>query len=703
MSRKRYGWTLLFVSFLAASCKSKSGSDAPPEADEAPTNVQRADVTEAATGDLDAIVARGELRILVRRSEAAFLPRAGMPGLRDLENAEAFAEWLGVTPVFVLVDRYGDLIPALVEGRGDLVAAQLTVTEARKKKVAFARSTLGVEEIVVGKKGVEGLPRSIEALKGWPVLVRKSSSYASSLKAAAKKHELAIVEAPEGMDTEAIVESITAGDGKRLTVVDSHLLAAFETYNPDIEPLFSLKDRREISWAVRKEDVALRAALDRFVIERSMTKRSKAVQLGDLDAIKERGVLRVLTRNNAASYFLYRGEERGFDYELAQRIAKALDVRLQMVVPPSRSQLVPWLLEGRGDVIAAQMTATERRRAKVAFSTPYLFTTEVLAKKAGADGPEDRAALAGLEVHVRPSSSYRATVEELNARGIALKVVDVPGSVETATLLQRVADDEIGYTIADRHLLDIERTYGVEVDVALELGDEPRPIAFAVRPGDEALKTFLDAFVEEHYRGVVYNILVKRYFENEHSIADFQAKRVATTKKLSPFDPLIQKYAEKYGIDWRLMAAQAYVESRFDPNAKSWVGAKGLFQVMPKTGAAMGFTKLEIPAVGIHAGIKYMARLLKRFDPKLPFAVRMRFALAAYNVGLGHVLDARRLAAREGMDPDKWFGNVENALLLLSQKKYAARARHGYCRGGQPVAYVAHIQSLYDAYVRVTE
>ncbi len=656
-----------------------------------------------AVGGLDAIEARGTLRIIVRRSEATFLPRTGMPWLSDIENAEAFARSLGVEPVFVLVEAYDQLVPALREGRGDLVAAQLTITEERKKWVDFARSTLGVEEIVVGKKGAPGLPTSMEGLAGRQVLVRPSSSYASSLAELSREKgiEVEIVEAEEHLDTATIVDTITDGAGERLTVVDSHLLAAIEQYNDRIARLFVLAQKSEIAWAVRKDNPELRAALDRFFIKRALTGRAQVRWTGDLGEIIQRGVLRVLTRNNAASYFLHRGQARGFDYELTKMIAEELDVRHEMVVVPSHKHLIPWLLEGRGDIIAAQMTVTPSRARKVVFSEPYLFTQEMLVKKKTAAGPKSVDELGGRTVTVRPSSSYRTTLERIKKRGIAVEFGDVDENVETAVLIGRVAEGDIALTVADRHLLDVEVVYGVDAEAAFALDDADKPIAFGVRPGERRLKAFLDGFVKRHYRGLEYNILKRRYFANQRTIRRFKAERVAKSGRLSKFDDVIKKYSSRYGFDWRLMAAQAYVESRFDPKATSWVGAQGLFQVLPRTGATMGFTRLEEPEYGVHAGIKYMARLLDRFDPKLPFPERVRMALAAYNVGLGHVHDARRLAARMNLDDSKWFGNVEKAMLLLSQPKYARRARHGYCRGQQPVKYVAHIQSLYDQYVQI--
>ena len=211
--------------------------------------------------------------------------------------------------------------------------------------------------------------------------------------------------------------------------------------------------------------------------------------------------------------------------------------------------------------------------------------------------------------------------------------------------------------MADSHILQVEKTYGVAVEAGPNLAEDApddgakKPIAFAVRPKAVQLRARLDDFVQKHYRGLKYNILRKRYFEDPRRIRAQKEARVDRTGRISRYDELIKKYSQRYGFDWRLMAAQAFVESGFDASARSWVGALGLFQVMPNTGKSLGLADLMRPEVGIHAGIKYMSRLISRFDPELPFAERVWLALAAYNVGLGHVNDARRLARGEGLGP----------------------------------------------------
>lgn len=694
---------------------------AAPESEEIedPRRTMAVKDVEVAKGDLRQILKRKELRVLIHGDGQDYLPRPGLPALNDIAEAEAFARSLDIEPVFVLVETYADLIPALIEGRGDIIAAQLTVTRKRARKVAFTRPTLGTAEILVGREGAQNLPTSVEQLDGREVYVRASSAYAGTLDELTQQRngpKIQIVPVGEHETTEQIVASVA--DGRReLTVADAHLLDAMQTYAGGFVRLFPLTEKRQIAWAVRKRSRKLLDALNRFKQSRALTKHTQRTATPDLEGIKKRGVLRVLTRNNALTYLLYRGGQFGFDYDLSALLAEALDVRLEMLVVPSRDQLIPWLLEGRGDMIAASMTVTDARKEKVGFTRPYLFVDEVIVLPRRAKGLETVEALAGKTVYVRASSSYAQTLRALQQKGIAVKIGEVPEDMETEEIIEAVGKKKYDMTVADSHILNVELSYGTRVKAGPALTQAPevedkedhyaptggKNIAFAVRPDSVQLKAFIDGWLEKNYRGRRYNILKRRYLVSGRKVRRYRRGRTGRTGQISSYDRIIKKYAQRYGFDWRLLAAQAYVESRFNPKAQSWVGAKGLFQVMPRTGASMGFYKLEDPDTGTHAGVKYMDRLVRRFDPKLPFRQRVRFALAAYNAGLGHVIDARELAREQGLDPDRWFKNVEKAMLLLSKPEYYRKARYGYCRGKEPVAYVSHIQRKYQAYQEVTE
>ena len=213
----------------------------------------------------------------------------------------------------------------------------------------------------------------------------------------------------------------------------------------------------------------------------------------------------------------------------------------------------------------------------------------------------------------------------------------------------------------------------------------------------------VNAFHKKEHRGLFYNGTYKKYFEDPKRIQRHVEERADNSSKngLSPYDVLVRKHAEHYGFDWRLIVSQMYQESRFNPKAKSWVGAQGLLQVMPRTAREFGIKNLTDPDSGLRAGVKYLNWLLQRFEPELEIGERTWFALAAYNAGIGHVRDARALARQKGWDGDKWFDNVEKAMLLLAKKEYAKKAKHGYVRGHEPVKYVRQIRDRYQAYVNL--
>jgi membrane-bound lytic murein transglycosylase F len=373
-----------------------------------------------------------------------------------------------------------------------------------------------------------------------------------------------------------------------------------------------------------------------------------------------------------------------------------------MVVPPSHADLVPWLLEGKGDVIAASYTVNPERGKQVAFSVPYLEVQELLVQRASEPQLKSLADLRGRRVRVRPGSSYLATLERLRAKGAPITIELARSDEETEQLIAGVAAGEVDLTVADSHIYQAERVWRTDVlaPFPLEPG-EKKQLAFAVRPKDRELKAALDRFVRQSYKGLEYNMSWRRYFEDGRIASEVRAQDAGTLQGLSSFDPLFRKYAQVYGFDWRLLAAQAYQESRFDPQARSLAGAIGLFQVLPGTAREMGFQKLDTPEDCAHAGIKHLARLADRLETTLPVQQRMRFALAAYNAGWGHLADARQLARTKALDPDKWFKNVERAMLMLQQPAYYAHARHGYVRGTEPVRYVSEIQTRYENYLKL--
>jgi len=229
----------------------------------------------------------------------------------------------------------------------------------------------------------------------------------------------------------------------------------------------------------------------------------------------------------------------------------------------------------------------------------------------------------------------------------------------------------------------------------------PQPEGWVTRAPDRQLLQAINAFWKKEYRGAFYNITYNRYFKSPAKIRKAVQKhaRLYPDGSISPYDPLVRRFAGLYNFDWRLIVAQMYQESRFDPNAVSPSGARGLMQVLPGTAKEMGFRNMKDPPASIHAGVKYLNVMQARWPDDLDASNRVFFALASYNAGAGHVRDARTLARQTGRNPDLWFGHVEDAMRLLSKPEYARRAKCGFVRGQEPINYVRQIIARYRTYM----
>jgi membrane-bound lytic murein transglycosylase F len=345
------------------------------------------------------------------------------------------------------------------------------------------------------------------------------------------------------------------------------------------------------------------------------------------------------------------------------------------------------------------MTPTEERmEGGVAFTRPYNYVEQVIVARTDDVGLHDIADLAGRTVWVRPSSAYVGTLENVRSKGIDLTIAEAPEEMDTEEIIGMVASGDYDLTLADSHIADIEVNWRDDVKAAFPVTNL-LPLSWAVRASNPELREALDEFLQREYRGLYFNIIYERYFRDAREIRTHRDERADLVGDLSPYDAIVKKYADVYGFDWRLIVSMMYQESQFNPRARSFAGAAGLMQVLPRTAGEFGFDDLQDPEEAIHAGIKYLDWVRDRFEPDLAVKDRMWFTLAAYNAGAGHVRDARRLARKLGLNPNVWFGNVERAMLLLSRAQYAQVAQYGYCRCGEPVRYVRDVRSRYNAYV----
>lgn len=398
--------------------------------------------------------------------------------------------------------------------------------------------------------------------------------------------------------------------------------------------------------------------------------------LGDLSAMADRGVIRIGTTFSRTNFFLEEGRPRGATWEVMERFEGWLrehdetlaGVRV-ILVPLQRNALVDSLLEGRVDLLAANLSITPERAEQVTFSVPLASGVRELVVTGPAGATiETIDDLAGQPIHVRASSSYRESLESLaasfRARGLAPpEVVFVDELLETEDILELVAAGVFPTTIADGGLAhlwgEVLPQLVVHEDLAIKDGIS---IGWAMRPDSSELKRTVDAFVAEHRQGTLFgNIIIKRYFQDNRWVRNpLGAQDRVRFDEVSGY---FQEYAEQYGLDWLLSAAQGFQESRFDQSMVSPAGAVGIMQLLPSTAAdsMVGIPDIEVEEKNIHAGIKYKSRILERYfdDPAIHPVDQHLFALAAYNAGPRRIRDYRARAAERGFDPNRWFRNVE--------------------------------------------
>jgi membrane-bound lytic murein transglycosylase F len=646
-------------------------------------------------GDLEDLRERGSVRIIVPRySRRHGLPRSSHPLDFERRLAEQFVTSLGLTPRFVWVSQHDDLIPALLEGRGDLIAAGLTVTEQAKAVLGFSAPIHHVRELVVTRLGDSALTEPAD-LAGRELWVRQSSAHWETALQLERDVGVRLVAASERLDTPELLYRVAEGEVD-LTIADDLSFAEALSYMPALHAALTVGAERAVAWALRPGAADLLVAVDSFLVAEDVQLRRPERYVGDLPTLRERKTLRVITANTAATYFIWRGELLGFEYDLARRFAERLDLDIQIVVPPSRADMLSWLLQGYGDVVAASLTPTDdRRRMGAAFSRPYHRVVETLVTRADDEPMPNVEHLAGRTIVVRRRSSYWDTVTELQAQGVDVRLEPAPEDLSTEEVIARVGRGDYDLTIADSHILEIELAWRSDIAAGLTLRDSVVH-GWAVRENDTQLLAAIDAFIRAEYRGLWFNLTHNKYFDAPQRMQEQVTERVAVTGAVSPYDSLFHLYASAVGFDWRLVAAQAYQESRFDPTARSFAGAVGLLQTMPLTAEAYGIDPTD-PAGSIMAGVNYLRHQYEFFED-VESDERLWFALASYNAGYGHVQDARRLARRLGRNPDRWTGELETVIPLLARSDYYERAQHGYCRCQEPVDYVRRIREQYAAY-----
>jgi membrane-bound lytic murein transglycosylase F len=426
--------------------------------------------------------------------------------------------------------------------------------------------------------------------------------------------------------------------------------------------------------------------------------------------------LRVVVDYNSTNYFVYRAVPMGYTYEMLRALAETMDVKLDIVVSNNLEETFDGLLEGRYDMIAKNLTVTRERSEKVDFTEPLEQTRQVLVQRLP-DNWQNRNAeemdtliirnqldLGGKTIHVQKNTAYYQRLQSLSEEiGQPIHIVeDTIYGVER--LVGLVAKGEIDYTICDENVARVNKTYYPNIDISTPVSFLQN-IAWAVRKGEDEWLQYLNEWLREFKGTVAFRILYQRYFlspRSKHRVAsDYHS---ISGGKISEYDELIKGIAAEHQWDWRLISSIIYVESRFFPEADSWSGAQGLMQLMPSTAETFGVEDVTDPAQNISGGVRLLTWLDDYFEPTVTDSTeRIHFVLASFNVGLGHVKDAQRLAEKYGKDPLTWKDNVDYYLLNKSLEKYikTPEVKWGYCRGEEPYEYVQKVLSNYQHYVNV--
>ena len=413
-----------------------------------------------------------------------------------------------------------------------------------------------------------------------------------------------------------------------------------------------------------------------------------------LDNILKTGKIKVITRNNSHCYYIYRDQPMGFEYDLVNAFADYLGVKLEIRIAEQWNEMIPALMDRRGDLIAAGMIITPKKKKQIAFSNEYMATRQYIIVHRNNTGIKKVEDLAGKTVHVRKGTSYQKRLEALKKGGIDL-TIELQNNTPTEELIQQVAEKSIAFTVAGKNIALLNRRYYPGAVLGYPISEKEQ-LGWVVNANARKLLKHLNKFFNTIKENGEFAKIYNRYYADIDlfDYVDFRAYHRRLVTRLPLYDSIIQKAAEKHDFDWRLIASQIYQESHFDPEATSHAKAYGLMQLAHLTAESLGVDDIFDPEQNINAGVRHLKNLYDHFN-KADGWDRFFIALAAYNVGQGHMLDARNIAREMGIDPNKWSSLVIT-LPLLEYHKYHKNAKYGYCRGKEPINYVKQIMIYYD-------
>ena len=419
-----------------------------------------------------------------------------------------------------------------------------------------------------------------------------------------------------------------------------------------------------------------------------------------LEQARALGELRMVTRNDATTYFIGPQGKSGFEYQLAHRFADQLGIPLKLIVASSLTDILPMVEKGEAHFAAAGLTVTPARAAQVQFGPTYQIITQHVVYREGKRRPRSIEDLVGSRLEVIAGSSYAERLRELKSEHPDLTWAERELSSEEINELVWIG--AIDYTITDSNILAQLRRIYPELRIAFDISGH-QALAWAFPPGDDSLVQATQKFFNKLRDSGELEHLIDQHYGHTGSF-DYVDSRTFLrhiTDRLPNYRQDFGKAAETHEFDWRLLAALSYQESKWNPKARSPTGVRGMMMLTRVTAREVGVENRLDPHQSISGGSAYLRDVLAKIPERIPEPDRTWLALAAYNVGFGHLEDARRLTEAQGFDPDKWI-DVRKHLPLLSRKAWYAKTRYGYARGAEPVHFVRNIRRYYDVLVWLT-
>lgn len=426
-------------------------------------------------------------------------------------------------------------------------------------------------------------------------------------------------------------------------------------------------------------------------------KRSAEPVMDDFDQLKAKGELTIITLYSSTSYFIYKDEPMGYDYDLAQDFCNDYGLKLNVKVAENVNRLVEMLKNGEGDLVAYELPIRNDLKDSLLYCGLKQVSHQVLVQRANKGDTilTDQTEMIGKEVFVKANTKYYQRLANLDDElggGILIKDVE-KDSITSEDLIEMVSQGDIRYTISDEYIAKLNKTYYKNINIDLPVSGDQRS-SWAVLKSSPSLARVLDDWFKKNDNTPLYKDITKKYFELSKQPLDgeYPAPKNLPKGAISPYDELFRKHAKGTKYDWHFLAAISYHESRFQNNLTSWAGAAGIMGLMPRTARSLGLSSEDRmnPDLSIQAAIELLDRLDKVFSKTSDLKERHKLILAAYNGGNGHVNDAQALARKYGANPNVWEGNVKKYLELKGNPTYYNDpvCKSGYFRSGQTVKYV---------------